>query len=79
MLPPVLRSGAQRLNARLRARAAVANVWRWEARELGPHGRPYRVVYLGLEQHRRTTLQLLNLDREAARTIRPGPVVTPWS
>lgn len=71
LVPAGVRCGAQRLRARLRARAALTRLWHWELLSLTGAPRPYRVVYLGLEEQRGNTTALLNLEREEAQTTRP--------
>lgn len=71
LVPVGVRCGARRLRARLRARAALTRLWHWELVSLTGAPRPYRVVYLGLDEQRSSTSALLNLDRAEAQTVPP--------
>src|SRR5438876_703616 len=71
LTPQALRYEAHRLGARLKAMTALARLWRWELSSLC-QGRPYRVLYFGLPEHRADTSALLNLDRTEARPAAPG-------
>src|SRR3954471_21674741 len=60
LLPLGVRTGAQRLKARVRAKTALARLSHWETLELGARGRPYRIVYAGLKSHRPLVTTVFN-------------------